>query len=229
MKFPFDELNMCDAEHVAWVKSQRDPELWHAAAIAIVNTVGDPQGFLVWLADQPETDRATAGYFFLGVFGADYLRGQTDFRGEGLSGPEWRRAMEAMCRRAATAGFTNDSLGLPPGFDAPRQACLDVIARGQVADGIAVPHAILDAPFPPERTLRYVVEDGAVLDFNPGPFLAPTKTSCPRCQRTGWVCKVHRDKPMRHALPDGSACGGAAAPCEEPDCPYRTHPTEAEV
>src|SRR4030095_6208397 len=77
MKFPFDELNMCDAEHVGWVKSQRDPELWHAAAIAIVNTVGDPNGFLVWLADQPETDRATAGYFFLGVFGVDYLRGQT--------------------------------------------------------------------------------------------------------------------------------------------------------
>ena len=84
MKFPFDELNMCDAEHVGWVKSQRDPELWHAAAIAIVNTVGDPHGFLVWLADQPETDRATAGYFFLGVFGVDYLRGQTDFPGEGL-------------------------------------------------------------------------------------------------------------------------------------------------
>jgi hypothetical protein len=66
MKFPFEELNMRDQEHVDWVKSQRDPELWHAAAIAIVNTVGDPHGFLVWLADQPETDRATAGYFFLG-------------------------------------------------------------------------------------------------------------------------------------------------------------------
>ena len=30
MKFPFDELNMCDAEHVGWVKSQRDPELWQS-------------------------------------------------------------------------------------------------------------------------------------------------------------------------------------------------------
>ncbi len=79
MKVPFDELNMCDAEHVGWVKSQRDPELWHVAAMAIVNTVGDPHGFLVWLADQPETDRATAGYFFLGVFGADYLRDRAIF------------------------------------------------------------------------------------------------------------------------------------------------------
>jgi hypothetical protein len=171
MKFPFEELNMRDREHVDWVKSQRDPELWHAAAIAIVNTVGDPHGFLVWLADQPETDRATAGYFFLGVFGVDYLRGQTDFLGEGLSGEQWLRAMEAMCRRAATVGFANDSLGLQRGSEAARQACLDVINRGQVADGIPVPHAILDTPFPPEQKLQYFIEDGAVLDADPGPFL----------------------------------------------------------
>ena len=131
MKFPFDELNMRDAEHVEWVKSQRDPELWHAASIAVVNYLGDPHGFLVWLADQPETDRATAGYFFLGALGADYLRGQTDFFGEGFSGEQWLRAMEAMCRRAATTGFTNDSLGLDPGFAAAQQECVDLIKRGR--------------------------------------------------------------------------------------------------
>src|SRR5688572_23707449 len=124
MTFPFDELNMRDQEHVAWVKSQRNPELWHAATIAIVNHLGDPHGFLVWVADQPETDRATAGYFFLGAFGADYLRGQTDFAGEGLSGRQWLQGMEAVCRRAATIGFTNDALGLHPGFEATRHACL---------------------------------------------------------------------------------------------------------
>jgi hypothetical protein len=171
MKFPFEELNMRDQEHVDWVKLQRDPELWHAAAIAIVNTVGDPHGFLVWLADQPETDRATAGYFFLGVFGADYLRGETDFLGEGLSGAQWLRAMAAMCRRAATVGFTNDSLGLQRGFEATRLACLDLVNRGQVADGISVPHAILDTPFPPEQKPQYFIEDGAVLDYDPDAFL----------------------------------------------------------
>jgi hypothetical protein len=170
MKFPFDELNMRDLEHVEWVKSQRDPELWHAAAIAVVNYLGDPHGFLVWLADQPEMDRATAGYFFLGAFGDDYLRGQTDFFGEGFSGPDWLNAMRAVCRRAATTGFTNDSLGLHPGFEAAQQKCLDVIKRGEVADGIAVPNALLDAPFPQEQKLRYFIEDGVVLDSNPGPF-----------------------------------------------------------
>ena len=166
MKFPFDELNMCDAEHVDWVKSQRVPELWHAAAMAIINTLGDPHGFLVWLAEQPETDRATAGYFFLGVFGADYLRGETDFIGEGLTGTQWLRSMEAMCRRAATSGFSNDSLGLAPGFGTTRQKCLDLIKRGEVVDGIAIPNAILHAPFPPEQKLRYFIEDGAVLDYD---------------------------------------------------------------
>ena len=76
-----------------------------------------------------------------------------------------------MCRRAATVGFTNDSLGLQPGFEAQRQACLDLINRGQVGDGIAIPLAILDAPFPSEQKLRYFIDDGTVLNYNPGPFL----------------------------------------------------------
>lgn len=172
MKFPFDELNMRAPEHVDWVKSRRDPELWHAAAMAILVYLGDPRGFLVWLMDQPETDRATAGYIFFGAQGSDYLRGQTDFFGEGLSGQEWLHVMEAICRRAASIGFTNDSLGLPPGFEAERQACLDLIKRGEITAGIAVPHALLATPFPPEQKRRYFIEDGAVLNNDPGPFLS---------------------------------------------------------
>ena len=172
MKFPFDELNMRDQGHVDWVKSQRDPELWHAAAIAALIYLGDPRGFLVWLMDQPETDRATAGYIFFGAQGSGYLRGQTDFLGEGLSGQEWLRAMQAICRRAAGVGFTNDSLGLHGGYEAVRQACLDLINRSEIADGIAIPHALLNAPFPPEQKRRYFIEDGTVLDYDPGPFLS---------------------------------------------------------
>lgn len=169
MKFPFEELNMLDPEHVEWVKSQRDPELWHVAAIAILVYLGDPRGFLIWLLDQPEMDRATAGYLFLGRTGSRYLSGKTDFQGEGLSGRDLLKVTEAICRRAATIGFTNDSLGLDPGFETERQACVDLVKRGQVADGIAVPHAIIDAPFPPERKLQYFIEDGTVLDYDPDP------------------------------------------------------------
>ena len=167
MKFPFDELHMGEPQHLEWVKAQRDPELWHVAAIAVLVHLGDPRGFLVWLFDQPEVDRATAGYVFLGAHGREYLTGQTEFHGEGLSGKQWLMTMEAICRRAATAGFASNALGLNPGFEADRQACLNLVNRGMVADGIVIPHAILNAPFPPERKLRYFIEDGAILDYDP--------------------------------------------------------------
>ena len=87
------------------------------------------------------------------------------------------RSGAVACRRAATVGFTNDSLGLPPGVEAARQACLDLIKRVEVAEGIAIQHAILAAPFPPEQKLRYFIEDGTVLDYNPGPFPARDRTN----------------------------------------------------
>jgi hypothetical protein len=34
---------------------------------------------------------------------------------------------------------------------------------------------------------------------------------------------------MNHAKSNGEECGGAGSPCEEPGCPCRTHPTDAEV
>jgi len=169
MKFPFDELSTHDKDHVDWVKSQRNPELWHVFATALVVS-GDPYGFLVWLFDQPETDRATAGYVFLGVFGREYLGGRTEFGGEGLSDQQWLASMEAICRRAGGAGFSNDSLGLAAGFEAERQACLDLINRGMVADGIVIPHKVIDAPFPSPQKLRYFVEDGVVFDHDPMAF-----------------------------------------------------------
>ena len=169
MKFPFDELSTHNREHVDWVKSQHDPELWHVFATAVVVS-GDPHGFLVWLFDQPETDRATAGYVFLGVFGREYLEGRTEFGGEGLTDPQWLASMEAVCRRGASAGFSNDSLSLAAGFEPERQACLDLINRGMIAEGIAAPLTVINAPFPPEKKLRYLVEDGVVLDNDPMAF-----------------------------------------------------------
>jgi len=78
--------------------------------------------------------------------------------------------MEAVCHRAASAGFSNDALGLAAGFEAERQACLDLVNRGMVADPIAIPSAIINTAFPPEQKLRYFVEDGIVLDHDPMAF-----------------------------------------------------------
>jgi hypothetical protein len=56
-----------------------------------------------------------------------------------------------------------------------------------------------------------------------------SKTFCPRCCGSGWVCEVHRRQPMNHPVKNARACGGAGSPCEEPGCPFRTHPTDADV
>jgi hypothetical protein len=58
---------------------------------------------------------------------------------------------------------------------------------------------------------------------------SPQQNYCVRCQGSGWVCEVHRKKPMNHILPSGKECGGAGLACEESCCPFRTHPTDAEV
>jgi hypothetical protein len=166
MSIPFGELNMRDPGHVAWAQSQRDPELWHACSIAILNYLGDPHGFLVWMTLQPETDRATAGYVFFGGDGWEYLRGRNDHwrHHNGLSEQQWLNAMRAICRRAAARRFASDVLGLPPGVEASRQTCLEVVRRGEVVPGAYVPRALLERPFPQERPLRYFVEDGAVVE-----------------------------------------------------------------
>ncbi len=71
---PGDEIDVTDAEHVAWIRASRDPSLWHQATMA------------------------------------------------------------------------------------------DVVARGAVASGIVVPHALLDRPFPRERRDdRFDLVDGDIL------------------------------------------------------------------
>ena len=166
IKFPYDELNGHDFAHVEWVKSQRDAGLWHVFAMALL-VAGDPLGFLPWVFAQDETDRATAGYLFLGLSGNGYLQGQTEIGGEGLSDAQWLATMEAICTRAQSSGFSNNALGLAAGFEAERLICLDIVGAGKTVDGVTVPHTLLDTPFPAEQPLPYFVEEGIVLDYDP--------------------------------------------------------------
>ena len=43
---------MAEADHAAWVKAQRDPALWHQAAMAALAYRGDHHGFLPWLLER---------------------------------------------------------------------------------------------------------------------------------------------------------------------------------
>jgi len=74
----------------------------------------------------------------------------------------WHQA--AMAALAAGVGFANDSIGLDPDFEPERLRALDVIARGEVAEGLIVPRALLDRPFLRERPEnRFALDDGLLL------------------------------------------------------------------
>ena len=160
----FSEIDVAEADHVAWVKTHRDPALWHQAAMAALAYRGDDHGFLHWLLEQPEMDRATAGWIFLWAEGSRYLRGEIDLPLNHMSSAEMVALFRALCVRSEGPGFSGHHLGLDQGFEPERKACLDVVARAQVAAGIIVPRQIIARPFaPPTREGRFTLDDGIIL------------------------------------------------------------------
>lgn len=161
---PSDEIDVGDAGHVAWIRAQRDPSLWHHATMAAVAYRSDRHGLVPWVLRQPELDRATAGWLFLWAEGARYLEGARDFPLDNVPGDAMLALFAAICERSAGVGFATDLLGLDPGFEAERLRALDVVARGAVAPGIVAPRALLDRPYPRERREdRFVLDDGFIL------------------------------------------------------------------
>jgi hypothetical protein len=161
---PGEEIDVSEAAHVAWIRAQRDPSLWHQAVMAALAYRRDLHGLIPWVLAQPELDRATAGWLFLWPEGSRYLRGVREFPLNHASSLHMLALFRAVCERSERVGFATDVLGLEPGFEAERQAALAVIAGGEVAPGLVAPHALLAQPFPPERPdHRLVLDDGLIL------------------------------------------------------------------
>jgi hypothetical protein len=159
-----EEIDISEADHAAWVKAQRNPALWHQAAMAALAYRGDHHGFLHWLVEQPEMDRATAGWIFLWAEGSRYLRGETGFPLNHISSEQMIALFQAVSMRSEGLGFSRDDLGLDQDFEPERKACLDVVARNQVAAGIIVPRQLIERPFaPPKREDRFTLDDGIIL------------------------------------------------------------------
>lgn len=156
-------IDVAAAADVAWIRKQRDPALWHAAVMAALAYRGDPHGFLPWVLEQPKLDRASAGWILLWAEGSRYLRGKTEFPLNTMQDARVVELFGLVCARSETLGFANDTLGLDPDFEPERQACLAVVAKGEVAPGITVPHAIIDRPFAAPAASRYGLDDGLIL------------------------------------------------------------------
>lgn len=158
-----EELDITDADDMSWIKAHRDPALWHEAAMAALAYRGDPHGFLPWVVQQPETDRATAGWIFLWSEGSRYLRGATDFHfNSGVT--DAVGLLRSICERSERTGFANDNLGLESDFDAERVKCLAIVENGVLSPGIVAPMALLARPFaPPRHDDRFTLDDGLII------------------------------------------------------------------
>lgn len=158
---PFEDdtaLDLGQPEHVEWLKSQHDPDLWHQAAQAELSFFARAD-FIGWLIQQPEMDRATAGWLFLWTESQRYLKGNVeDFD----MYPHWLPMLKALCERSEGTGFCEDTLGLAPELEATRLKCLEVVENGETAAGVVVPHAIIDRPFAAPKPSRYTIDDGLI-------------------------------------------------------------------
>lgn len=158
------KIDVAKPKGVSKLQSQRDPALWHQGAMAALAYRGDRHGFLDWVLQQPETDRATAGWIFLWAEGSRYLRGETDFPLDHVASNKMVELFRAVCDRSEGVGFFNDALGLDQGFEAERLECLAVIEDGRLATGIVAPISLLKRPFaPPRHDDRFDLDDGIIL------------------------------------------------------------------
>ncbi len=159
------EIDMTNSADVEWVKSQKEPALWHQAAVAVIAYCHDDHGFLQWLFKQREMDRATAGWLLFWPEGSLYLRGQTNHFGllDYVSETEMVQMLNALCERSETMGFDHDQLGLDAEVETERQRCLDVVAQREVANGIIVPTNIISCKFAPPSSRKHDAEEGGLI------------------------------------------------------------------
>jgi hypothetical protein len=143
--------HLYDQDSVARIQATRSPTLWHVTTIRTLVYQGNPYGFVQWVLQQPETDRATVAWIFLWARGVHYLRGETIAPTPHLTGDEVTALLRAVCSRSEQGGFSNDDLGLHKDYEAERLKCLAVMEKGELAPGIVAPTALLAKPFDPPR------------------------------------------------------------------------------
>lgn len=160
-----DEIDITKPADVDWVKAQGDSAIWHEAAVAALAYVGDEHGFLTWLVQQPQMDRATAGWMLLWSPFREFLTGdRASMFATGVSVPYLVEILTALCERSDRIGFLNDRLGLGNEWEDVRQACMAIIDSGELDPQIKAPIAIVGKPFAaPQEDMPYSVHDGMLV------------------------------------------------------------------
>jgi hypothetical protein len=93
-----DQIDISNAADVDWVKAQADPAIWHEAVVAALARRGVRHGFVTWRVQQPEMDRATAGWILLWSPFREFLPGDRASMFEtGVTVPERIDILTALC------------------------------------------------------------------------------------------------------------------------------------
>lgn len=163
--FEFNQIDLTKREHVEWLKSERDPELWHVAAQASLAYTGDPHNFVPWVVEQKELDRSTGGWIFLWLEGSQFLKGEDKYFHSFSSDNYIKEVFSKLTSRSEATGFSNNIIGLDVEFEKERQNCLRLIAEGRAATDIVIPRNLLDAPYPRPRPIRGIDNVEGVLCF----------------------------------------------------------------
>ena len=160
-----DEIDIAKAADVDWLMAQADPAIWHEAAIAALAYRGDRHGFVPWLVQQPQMDRATAGWILMASPFREFLTGaRASMWATGVAVPELVEILTALCERSDRIGFSNDRLGLEQEWEEPRQACMAIIEGGELDPRLRAPTSIVGKPFPaPQEDMPYSVHDGLMI------------------------------------------------------------------
>ena len=151
---PYEELDLTDADHIMWLKSTPDSELWHVAVQASLAYTDDPHRFVPWVVAQPGLDRGTAGWIFFWMEGSRFLTGETAFNHSFSDDAYILDVFSRLTERSEDTGFDHDNIGLDAGLEPERKKCFEIITANQVSSGRTAPHAIIDHAYSAEKEIK---------------------------------------------------------------------------
>lgn len=162
---PFEQIDLTIFEHVEWLKSTKDPELWHVATQASLAYTDDPHNFVPWVVEQKELDRSTGGWIFLWLDGSLYLKGEDKFYHSFSTNDYLMEVFSKLTNRSEANGFSQNVIGLDADFEQERQNCIRLAADGNIARGRKFPHSLLDSPYPSPRPIKGIDNVEGVVCF----------------------------------------------------------------
>jgi hypothetical protein len=140
---PKDSTAGGDAGFFPWLERNRDPDLWHVIVANFNYDLECTMDFCKWVIKQPDCDRATAAWIFLGCEGQRYVgKSRADLN-------EYGKIIEEIVSISEGRGYSRNELSLSSmGWEDDQRPLLKELQQRATEDaGIPVPVKLLSEPF----------------------------------------------------------------------------------